>query len=319
MPTHVIVTRDFDHMSEAAANIVVDDIRRTLATRDSYVLGLATGNSPTGLYKHLARAANAGAFEAGRVCSFNLDEYIGLPGENAQQRALHPESYTFFMIQELFGLLHTKFKETNVPWGTLVEQRDLEQALAASPQDYEILGTDVGKAIVIRRDPTSPFLRWLREEILDDYAAKIEHVGGIDLHVVGVGGRGHVGFHEAGIPFDCSDVCVVKLDDNTIANAVADGHFASVEESPRFAVTMTADLIFRARTVVVVANGARKTEAVTETLLMEPDCCVPLSYCHQLSGHEGKVVFVLDRTAAARALEEREVLNRRGITVEDRT
>jgi len=65
-----------------------------------YILGLATGSSPTGLYKHLAGEANAGEFDPSKIESFNLDEYVGLPGENAQQRALHPESYSYFMIQE---------------------------------------------------------------------------------------------------------------------------------------------------------------------------------------------------------------------------
>ena len=58
------------------------------------------------MYKNLARMANSGEFNSGRIRSFNLDEYVGLPGENAQQRALHPESYSFFMIQEFFSLLN---------------------------------------------------------------------------------------------------------------------------------------------------------------------------------------------------------------------
>ena len=100
MPFKVYVTRDFDHMSEVAAGLVVEDVNRKLSSRPAYVLGLATGNSPTGLYKHLAKAANAGKIDPSRMISFNLDEYIGLPGENAQQRALHRESYSFFMRSE---------------------------------------------------------------------------------------------------------------------------------------------------------------------------------------------------------------------------
>lgn len=105
MSFQIYVTRDFDQMSQVAAGLVEADIRDKQAVKDEYVLGLATGNSPTGLYKHLAKAFNAGRIDAGRVRSFNLDEYVGLPGENAQQRALHCESYSFFMIMELFGLL----------------------------------------------------------------------------------------------------------------------------------------------------------------------------------------------------------------------
>src|SRR5512137_1486002 len=105
MPFKVIITRDFEQMSEIGAGLVIENIRQVLAGKNAYTLGLATGNSPTGLYKHLARAANEGLFDGSRIQSFNLDEYVGLPGENVQQRAFHPESYGFFMIQELFGLL----------------------------------------------------------------------------------------------------------------------------------------------------------------------------------------------------------------------
>ena len=115
MSHQVIIARDFDHMSEVAAALIQGRIAQTLARRRAFVLGLATGSSPTGVYKHLAKALNAGQLDPAQIRSFNLDEYVGLPGENAQARALHPESYSFFMIQEFFGLLRRKFGETNGP------------------------------------------------------------------------------------------------------------------------------------------------------------------------------------------------------------
>jgi glucosamine-6-phosphate deaminase len=115
MPFKLIVAKDFDHMSELAAQILVKDIKNTLNKKDTYVLGLATGNTPTGLYKRFAGAANAGEFDCSKIQSFNLDEHIGLPGENAQQRALHPESYSFFMVQELFGLLEKNSRKRMYP------------------------------------------------------------------------------------------------------------------------------------------------------------------------------------------------------------
>jgi len=74
MPIKIFVTRDFEHMSRVGGELVKDHIVRTLSQKKEMVLGLATGNSPTGLYKHLARAANAGEFASGRIRSFNLDE-----------------------------------------------------------------------------------------------------------------------------------------------------------------------------------------------------------------------------------------------------
>ena len=144
------VTTDFDQMSAVAAEIVATDIEEKQRHGRAYALGLATGNTPTGLYKHLAKAFNSGRLDASSIRTFNLDEYVGLPGENAQQRCLHPESYSYFMTAELFGLMRVKFAETSVPWGALIDQAELEAALRENPDDYELQGGDKGKAVVIR-------------------------------------------------------------------------------------------------------------------------------------------------------------------------
>jgi len=121
MTINVIITKDYDQMSEVAAGIVKETILQTLEEKKEFIFGLATGNSPTGLYKKLAQMANSGGIDSTRIRSFNLDEYVGLPGENPQQRMLHPESYCYFMIQEFFGLLNKKFIETSVPYGCLID------------------------------------------------------------------------------------------------------------------------------------------------------------------------------------------------------
>ncbi len=316
MSFKIYLTRDFDQMSEVAAGVVEAGIREKQSAKDEFVLGLATGSSPTGLYKHLAKAFNAGRIDPSRVRSFNLDEYVGLPGENAQQRALHPESYCYFMVRELFALLERPFRETNVPWGTLVDQEELVDALERHPHCYETKGTDKGKAVVIN-DHAEGVLRLIKEEILDAYARKIESFGGIDLQVIGIGGRGHVAFHESGIPFDAYPVLLVKLDDNTVLNAVADGHFASVEDSPRYAVSMGAELVYRSRTVVLLANGRRKTGPVLESVLGPVTCDVPVSYGQAFVRNGGRLVYVLDEVAAAGLLDRRLEVEERGYEIID--
>jgi glucosamine-6-phosphate deaminase len=317
MPLKVVITRDFDHMSEVAARFVVDDIKKTANTKDEYVLGLATGNTPTGLYKYLVKAANAGEFDSAKIRSFNLDEYIGLPGENPQQRALHPESYGFFMVQEFFGLLKNKFMETNVPWGTLVDQKRLLAELEANPDDWTEQGKDKGRAIVIKAEARSEYLRWVRTELLDGYAEKIARSGGIDLQVVGVGGRGHVAFHESGIPFEGHNMLLVKLDENTVENAVREGHFQSTEQSPWYAFSMGVELVYRAKTVLLLANGERKVEPVAESLLRDPTPMVPISYGQAFSKRGGNMIYVVDKEAAKKVLENASKVIDRGIDIED--
>ena len=69
MTIKVIITKDFDHMSDIAAGIVKDIIVQTLKDKKQFVFGLATGNSPTGMYKNLAKMANSGEFDSGSIRS----------------------------------------------------------------------------------------------------------------------------------------------------------------------------------------------------------------------------------------------------------
>jgi len=317
MPSTIIICNNFDHMSEVGAGLVTQDIKKKTSNKDSYVLGLATGNSPTGLYKHFAKAANAGEFDSSKILSFNLDEYIGLPGDNPQQRALHPESYSYFMVQEMFALLQKKFIETNVPLGTLIDQAKLVDELEANPSDWEEQGQDKGKAIVIKPDAASDYLRWIRTDILDAYWKKIDEKGGIDLHVIGVGGRGHVAFHESGIPFEDNRMLLVKLDENTVGNAVDDGHFSCRENSPWYAISMGAQQVYKAKTVVLLANGARKAEPVAESLLKDPTPQIPISYGQIYAKGGGNMIYVIDKAAAGHVLENISTLKDRGIDVKD--
>jgi glucosamine-6-phosphate deaminase len=316
MPLKVVVTRNFSHMSEVAAGIVKKNIIQTLCKQQEFVLGLATGNSPTGLYKYLVKAANAGEFDSGRIRSFNLDEYVGLPGENVQQRAMHPESYCYFMIQEFFGLLKKKFIETNVPYGSLIDQKQLIRELKAHPKDWKAAGRDAGRSIVIKAKPASEYLAWIRNTVLNGYARKIKKAGGIDVQIIGVGGRGHVAFHESGIPFKAGKVMLVKLDNNTVANAVADGHFSSDRECPLYAVSMGAKLVYEAKTVVLLASGKRKIKSVAESLLGDITPDVPISYGQKYAKEGGNLFYVVDKIVGQSLISQKNGLKQKGIKIQ---
>ncbi|EGQ7431716.1 glucosamine-6-phosphate deaminase [Enterococcus faecalis] len=95
------------------------------------VLGLATGSTPETLYKEMT----ASDVDFTEMTSVNLDEYVGLGGEDEQ-------SYRYFMNKHLFD--KKPFKETFVPNG---EAEDLDAASAeyekiidAHPVDIQILG-----------------------------------------------------------------------------------------------------------------------------------------------------------------------------------
>jgi glucosamine-6-phosphate deaminase len=228
---------------------------------------------------------------------------------------MHAESYCYFMVQEFFGLLRRKFLEANLPCGSLIDQNKLLAELKAHPDDWRELGRDAGRQIRIKSGPESEYLAWIRSAVLGAYAQKIRKAGGIDLQIIGVGGRGHVGFHESGIPFNGSGVMLVRLDDNTVANAVADGHFLSEKDSPRYAVTMGSELIYRAKAVVLLASGERKVKPVAESLLGDPTPEVPISFGQIYAQKGGNLIYVLAESAARELLAHKERLKEKGITI----
>jgi glucosamine-6-phosphate deaminase len=228
---------------------------------------------------------------------------------------MHPESYCYFMIQEFFSILKKKFIETSVPYGTLIDQKQLTNELKAHPKDWNELGREAGKSIVIKAQPVSKYLAWIKTTILDGYKRKIRRAGGIDLQIIGVGGRGHVAFHESGIPFKKSQVLLVRLDDNTITNAVVDGHFMTKKEAPHYAITMGAELVYQAGTVVLLANGDRKVKPVAESLLEAVTPDVPISYGQVYAQRGGNLVYVIDKVAASELLTRRDLLKERNIEI----
>jgi glucosamine-6-phosphate deaminase len=106
---------------------------------------------------------------------------------------------------------------------------------------------------------------------------------------------------------------LVKLDDNTVTNAVRDGHFPSVEQSPRYAIWMGAKLVFQARKVVLLANGSRKTGPSAESNLGDVSCQIPISYGQKHPAGGGDMVYVLDEPAAADLLARQADVKAKGV------
>ncbi|MCJ7775996.1 MAG: 6-phosphogluconolactonase, partial [Desulfobulbaceae bacterium] len=184
------------------------------------------------------------------------------------------------------------------------------------PEAWREAGSDAGRAIVIS-GASSEYLTWIRKTILDGYARQIKKAGGIDLQVIGVGGQGHVGFHESGIPFKGSKVLLIKLDDNTVLNAVADGHFRSKKESPRYAISMGAELIYQARTVVLLASGKRKIEPIAESLLGDLTPNIPISYGQKYAEKGGNMIYVVDKIVGRQLISNKKALGRKKTKIQD--
>jgi len=97
-------------MSRKAANIISAQV----ILKNNSVLGLATGQSPIGVYQQLIEWYKKGDIDFSQVTTINLDEYCGLPPSNAQ-------SYRYFMDVNLFNHINIDPENTHVPNGVSMD------------------------------------------------------------------------------------------------------------------------------------------------------------------------------------------------------
>lgn len=142
---NVIIAGNYNDMSRKAADVIAAQLQ----AQPACTLGLATGTTPIGLYDCLVKDYQAGKLSFAQAQSFNLDEYRGLAPE-------HPQSYRYFMQQNLFDHVDIAAECTHVPNG-------------ANPNAQEACAA---------------------------YEQAIQDAGGIDLQLLGLGHNGHIGFNE---------------------------------------------------------------------------------------------------------------------------
>ena len=145
----VIICQDKQEVAREGAKIFAKDIKE----KPGIALGLATGGTPVGMYKELIRMHKEEGLDFSRVRSFNLDEYVGLSGD-------HPQSYRYFMDDNLFNHINIDKEKTHVPSG-------IAEDILTSCQKYE---------------------------------EDIKTQGGVDLQLLGIGSNGHIAFNEPGSP-----------------------------------------------------------------------------------------------------------------------
>jgi len=134
------------------AEYIIKRIKEANPTKENpFVLGLPTGSSPISNYKELIRRHKAGDISFKNVVTFNMDEYVGLPED-------HPESYHYFMYENLFNHI------------------------------------DIPKENIHILNGNAPDL----EKECEEYEKSIERFGGVDLFLGGIGPDGHIAFNEPG-------------------------------------------------------------------------------------------------------------------------
>lgn len=95
------------------------------------------------------------------------------------------------------------------------------------------------------------------------YEEEIRRAGGVDLQIVGIGRNGHLAFNEPGSPLDSRTRVVELTADTRAANA---RFFEHTEDVPRQAMTQGIGTILEARSILLVADGEAKREALRAAL-----------------------------------------------------
>ena len=237
----LIVTKDYEEMSQKAADIFIDLLKR----KSNAILGLATGSTPIGLYKILIEKNKSNEISFKDVITYNLDEYCDLPKE-------HEQSYYTFMNENLFKHIDIDKNNTHLPKG--------EGDSKVNAQNY------------------------------DDALKNIK----IDIQLLGIGSNGHIGFNEPGTDFEIG-VHEVQLTENTIKDN-ARFFENDINKVPKKAITMGIKNILDADTIILVASGKNKANAIKSVMSGVVDKNVPAS---ALNIHKGKVYVIVDKEAAS--------------------
>lgn len=140
------------HSAEQWNRMAADVVADTIVNTEEPVLGLATGNTPLGMYKELVRRHKEEQLDFSQVRTFNLDEYLGITAD-------HPASYHTYMNNQLFNHVNIDKARTHLPQpesDSAEEAKRFRELLAQyGPCDLQVLGIGTNGHIGFNEPGTS--------------------------------------------------------------------------------------------------------------------------------------------------------------------
>jgi glucosamine-6-phosphate deaminase len=246
--------------AKSACAFAVDRLSSTIG-RLIDAQGQAVLGLATGATPEPVYAGLVEAYKAG-LLSFSRVSTYNLD-EYYPMSPLDPNSYRSYMHRHLFAHVDVAADRAHVLDGTV-------------PQGFAV-------------EHSADFDRWIAAE------------GGLDVQLLGLGRNGHIGFNE---PSDLTlnkalalPTRPVELHPTTIADAARD--FGGEDHVPGRALTMGIKTILAARSILVLAFGERKAQAVARSLRGPVTPEVPGSLLQTIPG---KVTWLIDRGAASEIL-----------------
>ena len=99
---------------------------------------------------------------------------------------------------------------------------------------------------------------------------KILREGRVDVAMIGIGENAHIAFNDPPADFDTEEAyIVVDLDEKCRMQQVGEGWFATFDDVPKQAISMTVRQIMDARSIICSVPGPKKIKAVHDTLTNE--------------------------------------------------
>ncbi|KZE64156.1 glucosamine-6-phosphate deaminase [Fictibacillus phosphorivorans] len=130
----VLEVKNYEEMSSIAANMIIELVK----SKPDAKLGLATGGTPIVLYKELIQDYRKNGTSYEQVCTYNLDEYVGMDPEDSN-------SYRYFMEKNLFAHINVPESHIHIPDGTAEDlkaecERYEDELIRGGGIDIQILG-----------------------------------------------------------------------------------------------------------------------------------------------------------------------------------
>jgi len=124
------------------------------------------------------------------------------------------------------------------------------------------------------------------------YEEQIEKAGGIDLQILGIGENGHIAFNEPGSSLGSRTRIKTLTEKTRQDNARL---FDSMDQVPKYAITMGVGTIMDARKLLMLASGKGKADAIKNTIEGPISAMVPATIV-QMHQH---ATLLIDEAAAS--------------------
>ena len=155
----VVICKTKEEASKLAAQMITAQVKKNPKT----VLGLATGSTPVLMYTEMAKAVKEKKVSYKMVKTWNLDEYVGLPGT-------HDQSYRYFMNDNLFDHINIDKANTYVAKGTgdvTANLKEFNEILDKTEIEIQVLGVGPDGHLGFN-EPGETLYDGAHEETLDD-------------------------------------------------------------------------------------------------------------------------------------------------------